>query len=238
MDNHIFRSAAFGFNRQDVMEYIEKVQKESAAKIAELSAQLDAARQEGSASQQTLEDCTQERDRLSGELAELKERYEAEINARDAAESESGRQRDRLLELEAANESLTEQVRDFESRSEDLRREKERLTQLELDARRRSDELLAQAQTQADEILAKVNASGADIEAQAQAQADALLAKARQQVAAAAAQCGDLVRSCEAMIAHVSEELRKMDTSVAQMPAGMDRLKQSLAELREPEKEL
>ena len=31
MDNHIFRGAALGFNRQDVMEYIERTQKEAEA---------------------------------------------------------------------------------------------------------------------------------------------------------------------------------------------------------------
>ena len=29
MDNHIFRSALSGFNRQDVMEYIERTQKQA-----------------------------------------------------------------------------------------------------------------------------------------------------------------------------------------------------------------
>ena len=43
MDNHIFRSAALGFNRQDVMEYIEKTQKEAEANAASLSRRLDEA---------------------------------------------------------------------------------------------------------------------------------------------------------------------------------------------------
>ena len=47
MDNHIFRSAALGFNRQDVMEYIEKVQREAEARINGLTAQLDEARPGG-----------------------------------------------------------------------------------------------------------------------------------------------------------------------------------------------
>ena len=238
MDNYIFRSAAFGFNRQDVMNYIEKVQKESEARIAELSAQLDAARQESSISQQSLEDCTQERDRLGNELADLKERYETEMDAWDAIKSESDRQKDRLQELEAANGSLTEQVQDLEGRMTDLRREKEGLIQLELDARCRSDELLAQAQVQADDILAKANARGADIQAQAQVRADALLAETRKQIAASVEQCRDLLCSCETLITHVSGELRKMDAAVAQMPVGMDHLKQSLAELMESGKEL
>ena len=39
MDNHIFRSAIGGFNRQDVMEYIERTQKQSEESIAWLESQ-------------------------------------------------------------------------------------------------------------------------------------------------------------------------------------------------------
>lgn len=39
MDNHIFRGAALGFNRQDVMEYIEKTQKEGESAAAALTEQ-------------------------------------------------------------------------------------------------------------------------------------------------------------------------------------------------------
>mgnify|MGYP003315122021 CR=1 FL=1 len=40
MDNHIFRSAINGFNRHDVMGYIEKTQKAAAERAAALEAQL------------------------------------------------------------------------------------------------------------------------------------------------------------------------------------------------------
>ena len=36
MDNHIFRGAALGFNRQDVMEYIERTQKQAEENAARL----------------------------------------------------------------------------------------------------------------------------------------------------------------------------------------------------------
>lgn len=246
MDNHIFRSAALGFNRQDVMEYIEKVQKEAESRAAGLTAQLDEARREGGASRQALEDCTRERDRLQeesaeqkeqleAELADLRERYEAEMDARDAAESESDRQKERLRTLETENELLTEQVQELESRMADLRREKERLTQLELDAHHRSDELLAQTQAQADEVLAQARAQAADIQAQAQDQAQALLEETRRQIGTSVEKCGELLRSCESVAAHVSGELRKMDVAVAQLPVGMDHLKRGLAELMAPE---
>ena len=41
MDNHIFRSALGGFNRQDVMEYIEKVQRLADERAASLEQQLE-----------------------------------------------------------------------------------------------------------------------------------------------------------------------------------------------------
>jgi len=248
MDNHIFRSAALGFNRQDVMEYIEKVQRDAEARISGLTEELDEARQEGDTSRQALEDCTEERDRLRQELAErkeqyeseladLRERYETEMDARDAAESELDKQKDQLRDLEAENSLLTEQVQELESRMESLRHEKERLTQMELDARFRSDELLAQAQARVDEILAEAQARGTEIETQAQAQSDALLAETRKHIKASVEKSGELLRSCEIVAAHISGELRKMDVAVTQLPVGMNKLKKELAELVDPEKE-
>ena len=72
MDNHIFRSAIGGFNRQDVMEYIERTQKQSEESIAWLesqTAQLQASEEEA---QNALRECTQERDRLAAELGNPK----------------------------------------------------------------------------------------------------------------------------------------------------------------------
>ena len=231
MDNHIFRGAALGFNRQDVMEYIEKVQRDAEARIAELAAQLDEVRQECDASRQALEDCAQERDRLGDELADLKERYEAEQSARSTAETESAQQKNRLRDLESENIRLTGQVDEMKRRMGDLRREKERLTQLELDAHQRSDELLAQTQTQADEILAAADVKAANIQAEAQTLADVLLSETRRQIQASVERSEGLLRSCESVAAHVSSELQKIDVAVTQLPVGLDSLKRGLAEL-------
>ncbi|MDE7262344.1 MAG: hypothetical protein K2N78_09875 [Oscillospiraceae bacterium] len=235
MDNHIFRSAALGFNRQDVMDYIEKVQKEAETKTTGLEAQLDAARQEGDASRQALEDCMQKLTRLNAELAELKERYAAETDARGTAELESDQQRSRLQALESENRRLTARTQELESQMESLRRDKERLTQLELDARRRADELMARAQTQADDLLSEAAARGADIQTQAQAHADTLMTETRRQIAYSVEKCEDLLRSYEIVASHISSELQKMDATVSQLPAGLNHLKQGLAELIGPE---
>ena len=126
MDNHIFRSAALGFNRQDVMEYIEKVQKEAEARSADLAAQLEAARQEGDSSRQALEDCVQERDRLSEELTDLRERYESELadlkeryeSERDAATAPP---RQRRASRETASRSWKQKTAGWRNRCRSLR---------------------------------------------------------------------------------------------------------------------
>lgn len=231
MDNHIFRGAALGFNRQDVMEYIEKVQREAEAKTADLSGQLEEARREAETARQSLEDCVRERDALSQSLEELRERYDREKAEWESSSQAAAGQEDALRTLTAEKDRLEAQVRGLEGQMENLRREKEKLTQLELDAHRRSDELVAQAESQAEEIAARAKEQAQELQAQAQAQADALLAETRQKVSDMVGQCGELLRSCETITAHVSGELRRMDVAVAQLPIGMNHLKTSLAEL-------
>ena len=119
----------------------------------------------------------------------------------------------------------------------DLRRDKERLTQLELDAHHRSDEVIAQAQAKADEIMDEANARSTDIQTQARVQADALLEESRKQIAASVEKSGELLRSFETLSAHVHGELRKLETLVAQLPNGVDQLRSSLTEMIAPETE-
>ena len=69
MDNHIFRSALNGFNRQDVMEYIERTQKEAAGNIEQLEAELQTVRQELNETRQQLEECENAKDAVSAELS-------------------------------------------------------------------------------------------------------------------------------------------------------------------------
>ena len=62
MDNHIFRSAIGGFNRQDVTEYIERTQKQAEEAAAALNKQLEDLRQAEGEARAALEE--RERKRL------------------------------------------------------------------------------------------------------------------------------------------------------------------------------
>ena len=91
MDNHIFRSALSGFNRQDVMEYIERTQKQAEEAAARLEDQVRQARQECDEARQALDACTEEKEALSRQLEEMtlkfnhaKNNWEAQAQAKES----------------------------------------------------------------------------------------------------------------------------------------------------------
>ena len=71
MDNHIFRSAIGGFHRQDVMEYIERTQKQSEENTAWLESQVEQLQKSEEEARSALQACQQERDQLAAELKEM-----------------------------------------------------------------------------------------------------------------------------------------------------------------------
>ena len=126
--------------------------------------------------------------------------------------------------------------------------EKEKLAQLELDAHRRADALLAQtreeaglclseAHRRAEELLNAASAQASDTVAQAQARREELLREAEEQIECSVRQCGELFETCERITAHITGELRKLDVANAQLPIGLGSLKSGLAELRDQARE-
>ena len=71
MDNHIFRSAIGGFNRQDVTEYIERTQKQAEEAAAALNKQLEDLRQAEGEARAALEERTREKAELEKRLEEM-----------------------------------------------------------------------------------------------------------------------------------------------------------------------
>ena len=120
MDNHIFRSAALGFNRQDVMEYIEKTQKEAEANAASLTRRLDEAMEELAQLRLRLEERGEEADHLEEELAEIRRQYDQEKADREALAQESARQGEAIRALTEERDRLSGQVDRLNSRIHDL----------------------------------------------------------------------------------------------------------------------
>ena len=215
MDNHIFRSSLNGFNRQDVTAYIEKSQREAAERMAELEAQLDQLRKNENELRSALETCTQERDALSEQLADLEKEHDK-------------------TKIE-----MTAQLQDMQNEVTNARKEKESVAQLELEARKRAEELLAETRAQAEELLAQARSQAQALLTAANEQAentiDASYQRAEQiradmekQAKRTGAEVDELISSVETIVSHVTAELRKMDVAVAQLPINFNHLKDGM----------
>lgn len=248
MDNHIFRSAALGFSRQDVMDYIEKTQKEAETAAAALKKQLDAAYEELAGVKQQLEEANNRTEELSGRLETLQAEFEQIKTEKDGLLEETAKHDKAIQSLTEEKDGLADRVRELSEQQEVVRREKEKLAQLELDAHQRADVLMAQTQAEADALMRKAreeaekiitaaNSQAADTAAQAEADREALLGEMENQVDVCARQCGELFASCERITEHIANELRKLDVANAQLPIGLGSLKAKLAELSELSKE-
>ena len=71
MDNHIFRSALGGFNRQDVTEYIERTRKEAEQAAERLEEQIKTLQASEAEAREALESCSQEKENLDQQLKEM-----------------------------------------------------------------------------------------------------------------------------------------------------------------------
>lgn len=262
MTNHIFRSSLGGFHRQDVIDYIEKVQKASAEEIAALEEELNAAAEREMQIREVLEQDVEEIEALKEQLSGMEElrRHEQEEAAAQAAELSAAR--DEAAALNARIRVLLEENRELQSRNallesdaDTVRREKEQVAQLELEARRRASEAisaaeekaaaaLALAQEQAGECLLQAKNQAEAVMAEAETHAKAAVETARQQaqarlaevearIAETAQQCNELADSFGSIAAHVTTELRRMDVTASQLPISFNHLRDSMQELLE-----
>ena len=168
--NMQFRSAGFGgFNRQDVLNYIEETTKEYNQRVEELRAQYEAAQAETDELRLALSESKKQEENLQERVDELLQ------------------EKDALLTRVKKLEPLQAQVTLLHSRVEALTPDAEayaglrsQISDIELEARQRAGEILAQAKQKAEEITTS-----------AQSQADAL----RDQTETAAAEQLDQARA-------------------------------------------
>lgn len=235
MDNNIFRSALNGFNRQDVMTYIEKTQSDAAARIAQLEDRVRALQESGEAQRQALESAGAERDGLLGQLEEARllcsrtgEDLEVQRQTAESVRADVSA-RDTVIErLTAEKERLARRVQDLEEQADAFRLDKERVAQLELEARQRAADTVEEAQRQAADILAQAQARADSLEARAKAQTDTSLRETEAFLAAVAEQYNSLFSSFESISGHVSSELRRMDVIASQLPLNFNHLQEGL----------
>jgi len=134
MDNQ-FRGAAFGgFNRQDVMEYLERTAKEHAEGMAQLRAQLEQAQQE----------CGE----LRAQLEQAQEQTKLLTEERDRIAQEN----EQLPRLQEEADALRSRVARLEPDAQAYAAIKERAAGMELEAHRRAQQIVDDARGEAGDI--------------------------------------------------------------------------------------
>lgn len=141
MDNR-FRSAAFGgFNRQDVMDYLERSVKEHNQALEQANDQLAQVRGEA--------------DQLREQLTQVREeaRQTREELERITADQQIAREQSGLVEeLRCENQQLRAQADRAQADAEAYAAIKERTASIELEAHRRAQTIVDEAQAQAEQI--------------------------------------------------------------------------------------
>ncbi len=212
-----FRSAVFGgFNRQDVINYITKTASENAETIRALEEERDRLLQELSEKGEQ----AARAEELSAQCTDLESRLTA-VQAEKATLSGEVEEKDALAQRLAALETQAEEYREL----------KEHIAQIELDAHRRADEIIAAAEQEAE-----------GLRQQAKQEADEARHRLQEQLTVLAGQYRTMRGDFQSIQEHVTGELRRMHVAIEQLPLAFDRFDGDLTKLRgriaaeEPEK--
>ena len=203
-----FRTAVFGgFNRQDVTAYISRQAGEYRERLEALEKENGDLRAQTADRGQLLEQMEQlhrEQENLAQELQEektAKEQYRAQAEASAAQ---------------------LEQLGHLRQEAEEYSGVKTHIADIELEARRRADGIMADAKAQSDALLAETDR------------------KIRELRRDAARELGELYESYQQLTGafqtastHVAEELRRMDVAVGQLPLAFDKVRSQLEKLKD-----
>ena len=221
-----FKSSVFGgFNRDDVIRYIEKTALESKQQIESLEQESDGLCRENADLRDKLAAAERERDQLAETSAAASGAQEALKKGLTAAQ-------ETIAELRAKLEETTQKADYAQKEHERLRAaqkaEHEREMQKVLSE---LSELRAQA-----EEYGRVKAHIADIELSARERADALdaatRAKLQAYIASCTSQCAQVLATLGSTCESVSTALRHADEAVSRLPGAFTTLEGQLDELK------
>ena len=198
-----FKSSVFGgFNREDVIRYIEKTALESKERIEALERENDGLCRENADLRSEAASVTAARDRLSDSLEDTLKKHESAKAALAEAEAQLAAARDTIARLESENGTLQSTVAQLQKTADEYTAVRSHISDIELEARQRAGEL----------------------EERTHRQLAYLLDTCRRQ-------CEDLTAMLGSVCTNVSGKLKEMDASVSQLPAAFDALHEGLEEL-------
>lgn len=185
MENHTLKSVAFGgFDKQDVASYIEHLSKDYEGRLSRLEQEREALRQRAEAAESQ-----------ASRLREQAEAQSAEAETLRSSLEQAERRAAALQDQQARLQELTAQVEELRPDAQAYRQFRNRIGDIECEARSRAAEL------------------DADTRAGLQKTAEQF----RRQYEALSA-------SFDTASAYVTEELRKVQVNLAQLPRALDQI--------------
>ena len=221
-----FKSSVFGgFNRDDVIRYIEKTALESKQQIESLEQESDGLCRENAELRDALAAAERERDQLA-------ESYDTASGAQEALKKGLTAAQETITELRAQLEDTTQKAAFAQKEHERLRAAQKAEHEREM---KKLQEELAALRAQAEEY-GRVKAHIADIELSARERADALdaatRAKLQAYIASCTSQCAQVLATLGSTCESVSSTLRHADEAVSRLPGAFTTLEGQLDELK------
>ena len=221
-----FKSSVFGgFNRDDVIRYIEKTALESKQQIESLEQESDGLCRENAELRDKLAAAERERDQLA-------ESYDTASGAQEALKKGLTAAQETITELRAQLEDTTQKAAFAQKEHERLRAAQKAEHEREM---KKLQEELAALRAQAEEY-GRVKAHIADIELSARERADALdaatRAKLQAYIASCTSQCAQVLATLGSTCESVSSTLRHADEAVSRLPGAFTTLEGQLDELK------
>lgn len=207
---HQFRNAALGgFNKQDVLDYLELVARENREQLQSVQNELEQAREQYNA-------LAEQESALKTQLAQLTQEKTALLQAAAKAQSELEQAQQnnvalqtKLDESSAERQKLQEQVEKLRPDAEAYIAVKERSAGVELDAHRRAQGVLDEAKAEAQQLRGQVQHWMGKVEEEYRA--------LRGQIDAAMSGAAEELGRVETALDQISQCLSEQDDAFVQM---------------------
>ena len=149
-----FRSALGGFNRQDVQTYIEETAAAHRKELAQLQERLEQAEGRTAELEAALSGAELEKSGAAAEEAKVRSSLEASTKTLSRLRGELSQTESKLVVARRELERLQAQVGTLEPMAASYAQLKDRVATVELDAHRRAQDTVSQAQEEAERIRA------------------------------------------------------------------------------------
>lgn len=147
-----FRTALCGFNRKDVQLYIEQTADAHRQELAQLQEQLDQAEERSSTLEAALSGAEIEKSGAAAEEAKVRASLETSTRTLSKLRGELSQTESKLIVAKKELERLQAQVGTLEPMAASYAQLKDRVATVELDAHRKAQDTVSQAQAEAERI--------------------------------------------------------------------------------------